>query len=84
MEAGKIEAVFSNHLHRCLDVIDHHKACSVSAEGPEGLVAIARASLQVHHLACAEMPQCGDRLIFGVSQCLAGILLTARGCQSST
>jgi hypothetical protein len=47
------------------------RGCPVGAEDPEGLIAIARAGIQVHHLACAEMPQPlggnmaqpGDRLI---------------------
>jgi hypothetical protein len=54
MDGDKTEAVLGDHLHRCLDVIDHHKRGPVGAEDREGLLAITRASLQVHHLVRAE------------------------------
>ena len=57
MEGDKIEVVLGHQRRRCLEVIDHHKKRPVGAEDQKGLLAIARAGLQVHHLACAEMPQ---------------------------
>ena len=59
--------------------MDHHKGSPVGAEDPEGLLAIALAGLQVHHLVCTEMQQLlcghlaqrGGRPLSGVDHFLA-------------
>jgi hypothetical protein len=82
MDRDETEAVRGGHLHRCLDIVDHHKGRPIGAVEHKSPLAITHAGPHVRHLACAEVKQLfkGDvaervRLpIFGSDNCLAGLI----------